>query len=292
MKKIIFFLLLITSQFPQEIIAQEFQIFLFNIKENRSIVFNDQTPIGGWREPKNQIKLSTSLNGLQLDKDHLVKINDLKVVEDQGNVVREMESSKERKYTTSKLQEIVLEAPKRKAKSLTLSGEVLYFNPDTSNNGFIVITNFLDRKGENLFDNQGNEAELIALTTAQILEAYDKLDKNFLKQLNEPQEELSREEKQEIEITRGILGSMIRKTKANPETILSFKTNKKPEDFYSIEVFTEDKKLISTGFTYVEGLYQVTLSEKLSENSFIEIKMDNEDAVKKIDFRLEDILLP
>ena len=73
-----------------KIVAQEFHVFLQYIEEIRTSAFVDDTR----RKTVNKLKILTSVNGITLDKNHLIKLQSLKVVDDKGEVLQPLDTSK------------------------------------------------------------------------------------------------------------------------------------------------------------------------------------------------------
>ena len=104
--------------------------------------------------------------------------------------------------------------------------------------------------------------------------------------------ELSEQQVLEKELSKKILKDIVRRGKDNSAHFINFKIHPSPKDFYSIKVYNEKDQVISYGSASVEQLYQINLSEEPTAGSYIEVKLENDAAIKQLDFRLENIYLP
>lgn len=105
-------------------------------------------------------------------------------------------------------------------------------------------------------------------------------------------QELSEQEVLEIELSRKILKDIVRRGIDNPNHFINFKIHPSPKHFYSIKVYNEKDQVISYGSASVEQLYQIKLSQEPTSGSYIEVILENDAAIKQLDFSLENIYLP
>ena len=268
--------------------AQEFHVFLQDIQEIRTTVFADDAR----RKVVNQLKILTSVNGITLDKNHLIKLQSLKVLDDKGEVLQLIDTSIREQYSSRKSKEIVLETPSRKAKKITITGTLNYFTPTQENKAYIHIDNFIERIGENFLSDHPKKAQLSILKPEKLSKLEVEIDKSITKDMEERYEELSEQEVLDIELSRKILKDIVRRGTDNRAHFINFKIYPSPKDFHSIKVYNEKDQLISYGFASVEQLYQINLSEEPTSGSYIEVILENNTAIKQLDFSLENIYLP
>ena len=286
--KNIFFFVFISMVFCSQIMAQEFHVFVQDIQEIRTTVFTDDTR----DKAVNQLKILTSVNGIKLDKNHLIKLQNLNVVDDKGEVLQLIGTSRIEEYSSRKSKEIVLETPGRQAKSITISGSLSYFTPNQQNKAYSRIDNFVESSGENLLKEHPENAKLSILTPTELSKLKVEIDTRIVNELGESNAELSEKEILDRELSRRILKDIVRRGTDNRANFINFKIYPSPKNFYSIKVFNEKDQVISYGSASVENLYQINLSEAPTAGSYIEVILENDAAIKQLDFSLENIYLP
>ncbi|UGU15040.1 hypothetical protein LS482_15280 [Sinomicrobium kalidii] len=276
--------------------SQDLHVFLHNVEEDRF-----------WGEDKNRsrndtvsrITLITMINGLQLDKDHFIKVKNVRAADDKGKQLKELGDpfwgKRPAEYQAKKKVELAFEAPTRNAARIkVVEGIIQYFTPTEENNAKMVIRDFIHRENENLLADfrVGMELTLIEADSLQtIAKARKKAFHTKIEQLKK-ENEIADEEAEELDFVIGLLGDIIRFDDAYPSRTLNFYRNDGKEHIYQINVYNGNDEKINTGYTFSEDLYQIKLSEVPAADCRMEVILENENAVKELRFRLENIILP
>src|SRR3546814_2634493 len=72
------------------VFSQDLHVFLHNVEESR---FWGENRYRNDNDTVNSITLTTMVNGLQLDKSHLIKVKNIKAVDNKGNQLKELGDS-------------------------------------------------------------------------------------------------------------------------------------------------------------------------------------------------------
>lgn len=276
--------------------SQELNLFLQDIQEVR---LNGKTQ-RSTSDSISKITFTTAVNGIQLDDYHLVKLGKLKVIDDTGKSLKEIKGTfyKNDTYNNSKKIEFTVEAPNRQVTKIkTFEGSLLYFTPTEANKGKVIIRDFLQRKDENLLAGIYPDIELKLMDTDKLIDMQEEMQKMIDREVEKRKKGgqlISQKEQEEIEQARQLLGSIMGlNDNSSKHTTLTFRLNHKlNEAFYRFSVYNENNELINTGYSSVDDLYQFHLTEKPTKNCYLEIIVENEEAVKVLPFQFNNIILP
>src|SRR5690606_3791899 len=92
---------------------------------------------------------------------------------------------------------------------------------------------------------------------------------------------IDEEEQKEIDHARKFLKDMIGLNDDRSDYALVFQLNKDPEIFFSFTIYNGEDKVISNGHSSFRNLYQVHLLEQPTRHCYMEIMMENEEAIKE-----------
>lgn len=275
--------------------AQDFNLFLERIDEDRNY---GKSRILFHPDSVSTITLTTMANGITLDKNHLIKLKEVKAKDNKSNTLALISNNyyNYNRYQEGKKLEIKLEAPARNATNIDVQGSLLYFNPTEKNKGKVIIRNVLDRPGKNLLNNIYPEAELIYIDTDELINLKAQMEKLINSEVEKRKKEvgeISQEELMEIELTRQLFNDMFDISNNRFAYTITFQTNEQIKDaYYSFSIFNTQGKLISSGYSSVNNLYQFHLSEPPTEGCYIQLIKEVDSAIKELKFNLKNILLP
>lgn len=159
--------------------------------------------------------------------------------------------------------------------------------------GRVVLRNFLQQKGANLLASSYPEIELILLGTNG-LDLEKEIDKMMDTEVEKRKKKglIKEEEQKEIDHARKFLKDMFSLKDNRSDYAVAFQLNKEPEIFFRFTIYNGEDKVISNGHSSFMNIYQVHLLERPTEQCYIEIVMENENSVKKLKSKMEDIVLP
>lgn len=277
------------------VFSQDLHVFLHNVEEAR---FWGEDRYRSDNDTVSSITLTTMINGLQLDKSHLIKVKNIKAVDNGGNQLKELGDpfwgKKPAEYQFNKKLVLRFEAPARNADKIrAVKGTIQYFTPTEENKGRVILPDFLHRKGENLLANSYPEIELIPFGTNG-LDIEKEIDRMIDVEVEKRKKKgvIDGEEQKEIDQARKFLKDMMGLNDNRSDYAVVFQLNKDPEIFFSFTIYNGEDKVISNGHSTFRNLYQVHLLEQATKHCYIEIIMENEDAIKELGFELTDIMLP
>ncbi|MGS2760926.1 hypothetical protein [Sinomicrobium sp. M5D2P9] len=275
--------------------SQELNLFLQDIKEER---LNGQTQ-RSTSDSINNITFTTAVNGIALDDYHFVKLGKLKVVDETGKSLKEIKGPfyKNDTYKNNKRMEFTVEAPIRQVTKIkTFEGSLLYFTPTEANGGKIIIRDFLQRKDENLLADSYPEIDLQLMDTDKLLDVQEEMQKMIDARVEKRKKEspISDKEQEEINQARQLLDRIMGLTnRSSVYKTLTFQLNQKlNEAFYRMDIYNENDKKVSSGYSSVDNIYQFHLTEQPTKGCYIEILIENKNAVKELPFQFNNTVLP
>lgn len=275
--------------------SQDFNLFLQSIDDDR---YSGESRIMYHPDSISTITLTAMVNGITLDENHLIKLKEVKAVDDKSNSLALISSNfyYDNRYQDDKKLEIKLEAPARNAIKIDIQGSLLYFNPTEKNKGKVIIRNVLNRPGKNLLDGIYPNSELLYLGTEELINLKVKMEKlidtEVEKRKNEVGE-ISKKEKKEIEYTRQLFNDMFDLSNNRFGHTITFQSNKNINDaYYRFTIFNAEGKSISSGYSSVNNVYQFHLIEPPTKGCYIQIINDVDPATTELKFDLKNIILP
>src|SRR5699024_6790804 len=95
--------------------------------------------------------------------------------------------------------------------------------------------------------------------------------------------EISEKEQMEIDLTRQLFNDMFDLSDNRFAYTITFQTDQHIKDeYYSFSIFNAQGKLISTGYSSVNNLFQFHLSEPPTEGCYIQLIKEVDSAVKEL----------
>ncbi len=275
--------------------SQNLNLFLRNIEEKR---IDGDTYQRSPFDSTSTITLTTMVNGIRLNKNHLVKVNEesLEVKDDkENNLYLVKDVFYRNRYQSDKKLELIFNAPARQASKIKIKGSLLYFTPTEQNKGKVIIHNFLDSK-QNLFKGIDTEIELTLIKDRELIDIQKEMQKKIDKEVEKRKKEngkLTEKEQEEVKLAREWVNDMLRLVNNSSAHTLTFQSNIKIEDaFYSFKIFNVEGKSISTGYNSVDNLYQYHLTEAPTEGCYIQIVREVDTAVRELEFEFKNVVLP
>ncbi|WP_157243463.1 hypothetical protein [Algoriphagus resistens] len=275
--------------------SQELNLFLQDIKEER---LHGQTQ-RSTSDSISKITFTTAVNGIKLDEYHLIKLGRIQVIDDTGKSLEEIKDVfyNNEVYHKDKRMEFTVKAPVRQATKIKMvEGILLYFTPTQANKGKVIIRDFLQRKDENLLADSYPEIELKLMDNEKLINMQEEMQKMVDKEVEKRKKEgtISEEEQQEIDYAREFIEDIMGMVNGSSKrATLTFQLNQPLDQaFYRISIFNENDTKISSGYYSIDTIYQFYLSEAPTKNCYIEILMENENAVKELPFQFLDVVLP
>ena len=275
--------------------SQNFNLFLQSIDEDRH---SGESRIMYHPDSVSTITLTAMVNGITLDQNHLIKVKEVKAVDNKSNSLALISSNfyYDNRYQDDKKLEIKLEAPARNATKIDMQGSLLYFNPTEKNKGKVIIHDILNRPGENLLKNIYPNAELVYTDTDELINLKAEMEKLINSEIEKRKKEvgeISEEEQREIEYTRQLFNDMFDLSDNRFAYTITFQSNENIKDaYFSFAIFNAEGKSISSGYSSVNNLYQYHLSEPTTEGCYIQLIKEVDSAVKELKFDLKNIILP
>lgn len=277
------------------VFSQEFNLFLQSIDEDR---YYGKSRIMYHTDSISTITLTAMVNGITLDKNHLIKAKEIKAVDNKSNPLALISSNfyYDNHYQGNKKLEIKLEAPARNATKIDMQGSLLYFNPTEKNKGKVIIRDILNRPGENLLKNIYPNAELVYTDTDELLNLKAEMEKLINSEVEKRKievGEISEEEQREIEYTRQLFNDMFDLSDSRFAYTITFQSNENIKDaYFSFAIFNAEGKSISSGYSSVDNLYQYHLTEPPTEGCYIQLIKEVDSATRELKFDIKNIILP
>ncbi|WP_417361543.1 hypothetical protein [Galbibacter sp.] len=275
--------------------SQEFNLFLQSIDEDR---YYGKSRIMYHTDSISTITLTAMVNGITLDKNHLIKVKEIKAVDNKSNSLVLISSNfyYDNRYQDDKKLEIKLEAPARNATKIDMQGSLLYFNPTEKNKGMVIIRDVLSRPGKNLLENIYPDSEFVYIDTDELINLKAEMEKLIDSEVEKRKievGEISEEEQREIEYTRQLFNDMFDLSDNRFAYTITFQSNKNIKDaYFSFAIFNAEGKSISSGYSSVDNLYQFHLVEPPTKGCYIQIITEVDTAIKELKFNLKNIILP
>src|SRR5690606_30840270 len=244
------------------------------------------------------ITLTAMVNGITLDENHLIKLKEIKAVDNKSNPLTLLRSSfyYDNSYRSDKKLEIKLEAPARSATKIDIQGRLLYFNPTEKNKGKVIIHDVLSRPGQNLLAGIYPNSELVYIDTEELINLKAKMERLIDSEVEKRKKEvgeISKEEKKEIEYTRQLFNDMFDLSNNGYAYTITFQSNKNIKDaYFSFTIFNAEGKSISSGYSSADNLYQFHLIEPPTKGCYIQIINEVDSATTELKFDLKNIILP
>lgn len=271
------------SLISKVVFSQEINLFIQNIKEERSMSSEDSF-----------IELTTIINGLRTDEFNQVKIKEItKAIDDQGNSLKRLESFFRDDYDQSNEIKIRLEAPARKSIRIKLiEGYIKYFSPSEDNNSKLIIKDLLDKYNENLLSSYYSDIKLTLIDKEALRKAKEGDEKEYKKQIDKLIKEggLSEALVGTVDVFKQFFEGF---SSFGSDEILSFYMEDKEDKIIEINIYNKKGENIKYGSSR-SGDHNLTISlrEKATSGCKIEILIENEKAVKELKFSLTNIILP
>lgn len=275
--------------------SQDFNLFLERIDENRN---SGKSRVLFHPDSVSTIILTAMANGITLDKNHLIKVKEIKAVDNKSNSLALISSNfyNDNRYRDDKKLEIKLEAPARNATKIDMQGSLLYFNPTEKNKGKVIIRDILNRPGENLLKNIYPNAELVYTDTDELINLKAEMEKLINSEVEKRKKEvgeISEEEQREIEYTRQLFNDMFDLSDSRFAYTITFQSNENIKDaYFSFAIFNAEGKSISSGYSSVDNLYQYHLTEPPTEGCYIQLIKEVDSATRELKFDIKNIILP
>src|SRR5690606_4728173 len=214
--------------------SQNFNLFLQSIDEDR---YSGESRIMYHTDSSSTITLTAMVNGIRLDENHLIKLKEVKAVDDRSNSLAFISSNLyyDTRYQDDKNLEIKLEAPARNATKIDVQGSLLYFNPTEKNKGKVIIRDILSRPGKNLLAGIYPNSELVYIDTDELINLKAKMEKLLDSEVEKRKKqvgEISEEEKRQITYTRQLFNDMFDVSNNRFGYTITFQSNKNIKDAY------------------------------------------------------------
>lgn len=275
--------------------SQNFNLFLQSIDEDR---YSGESRIMYHTDSSSTITLTAMVNGIRLDENHLIKLKEVKAVDDRSNSLAFISSNLyyDTRYQDDKNLEIKLEAPSRNATKIDVQGSLLYFNPTEKNKGKVIIRDILSRPGKNLLAGIYPNSELVYIDTDELINLKAKMEKLLDSEVEKRKKqvgEISEEEKRQITYTRQLFNDMFDVSNNRFGYTITFQSNENIKDtYYSFMICNAEGKSISSGYSSADNLYQFHLIEPLAQGCYIQILKELDAATTELKFDLTNIILP
>ncbi|MBA6156043.1 hypothetical protein H3Z83_05855 [Tenacibaculum sp. S7007] len=263
--------------------SQDINLFIKDIKEERHLEQEDSF-----------IELTSIIKGIKVNNLNQVKIKEITTaVDDNGNILKKMESFFGDDYSSSNQLKIKLEAPSRKSSKISsLEGVIKYFSPSESNGSKIIITNLLDNYNKNLLRKKHSDIKLTLIDK----EALQKLKEEDEKEYNKQIEKLKKEGGlgEELAETVGAFKQFFEGfSNFGSKESLSFYIEDKKDEIVEIFIYNGEGKKMNYGSSRMgKNKLTINLREKVASNWKIEVLIENEKSLKEYKFNLINIILP
>src|SRR5690606_13238147 len=190
--------------------SQDFNLFLQSIDEDRH---SGESRIMYQSDSISTHTLTAMVNGITLDENHLIKVKEVKAVDNKSNSLALISSNfyYDNRYRDDKKLERKLEAPARNATKIDMQGSLLYFNQTENNKGKVFIRDVLNRPGKNLLEDIYPNTEIVYIDTDELINVKAEMEKLIHAEVEKRKMEvgeISKEEKREIEYTRQLFNDM------------------------------------------------------------------------------------
>ena len=271
-------LLLIHTSYSQEV-----NLFVKNIKEERNSNQSDS-----------YLELEASISGLKVDEFNQIKIGEItKAVDNQGNVLKKIDSYFGEDYSSENEIKIKIEAPFRSATKIkTLEGTIKYFSPSEQNDSKIIITQPLEKLNTNLLKSYTSEIKLTLVNKAEMEKWKAQDEKKYQKEL----EKLKKEGTIEAAVAESV--DVFKKmfegfsTMGDDASSFSFIITDKKESLIDIFVYNEKGEKMNYGSSTSGDFKTISLKEEPKNTWSIEVLLENEKSLKEVKFSISEIVLP
>jgi len=134
-------------------LSQQAGLVYQGIEENRTV-----------NNEKNCIEITTRVQGLELDDNHLIRLKDMTITDDSGNTLAHLEETYYLPiyhYSNNSQKVLRLEAPSRKARQISVKGTIEYFTISEDLHSKRNFTDIQQQYHKNLL--AGNDATMVLI---------------------------------------------------------------------------------------------------------------------------------
>ena len=279
-KRMIFIAIL--SLISKTTFSQEINLFIKDIKEERHLEQEDSF-----------IELTSIIKGIKVNDLNQIKIKEItNAVDNNGNILKKMESFFGDDYSSSNQLKIKLEAPSRKSNKISsLEGVIKYFSPSESNGSKIIINNLLDNYNKNLLRKKHSDIKLILIDKEALQKLKDENEKEYNKKIEELKKEGNLGEG--LAETVGVFKQFFEGfSNFGSGESLSFYVEDKNKEIVEIFIYNEEGEKMNYGRSKNNNKLTISLREKPTSDWKIEVLIENDKSLKEYKFSLNNIILP
>ena len=272
----IYFATFIISLLASATFAQQAQLVLKGVEENRNIGFS-----------LNKLEVYTEFIGMPVDEDHQIRLKEVHVVDDLGNSLKLLKGYPYPTQYFSSEKEITIgaELPARKAQRISVVGTIQYFTISGKLQSELNVTDLPRQYHKNLLARTPLRAQLVLVDLAGLNALKEKDEEAYLRQVK------GFFENAEHYLDRALERySYFKYDENNP--VLHFYKSDPEDEIEEIQTFDRTGAEIATHSFSSPDTHGIELEQVLTPETRLRIIVKNEDAVTEIPFQIKDVDLP
>lgn len=262
--------------------SQSVQLFPTKVREHRTL------------DPKKSfIEIDFTTIGLRVNKNKQIKLGEkVLAVDSQGKELEMQKSSFGNGYDERGNVSIKLDVPSREAQSIeSIKGVLKYYQPTETNGGKVIVKNYLERVNTNLLKGVDDKIVLLLIDKSTLEEKLKENDKEIDQQIDRVKDSLLVNSK-ELELLRQVIQSFGSTIGSGSKKQLNFYAEGESKRIISVNVYDKEGKKMNYSSMRMNRAWNLRLSEEMQRGWTIEILIENEAALKEIEFIVKNILLP
>lgn len=247
---------------------------------------------------KNYIELTVEINGMVVNEQKQVKLNGItKAVDDLGNTLEVQNSYFGDKYEDDGKITIKLDAPLRKAtKIAALEGTISYFEASEKMGSKIAVDNIMSKRNKNLLKGYSDAVTFTMIDQKELAKLKEKDKAEFDKKMQELKDEgvFGEVAAEVVDAFGGLIEGFANMGSSfvDADKSLTFYAVDKDNLIIDVMIYNGEGKKMNSGFSRMNSIHTFFLREKPQADWKIDILFENPKATKKLNFSLNNIILP
>lgn len=242
---------------------------------------------------KSYVEIDFAIVGLKVNKNKQIKLKEIVFATDnQGKKLQLQKSSFGDNYNQKGNISLKLDAPSRKAQTIkSIKGILKYYQPTETNKGKVIIKDYRSRMNTNLLKGIDDKIVLLLIDKTSLEEKLKENDAEIEQHIDKIKDnQLANAE--ELAIIHQLLQRFSTTIGSTSKKQLNFYAEGENNRIVSVNVYNPEGQKMNYSVMRMNRAWNLSLKEDMQLDWTIEILLENELAVKEIDFIVEHILLP
>lgn len=242
---------------------------------------------------KSYVEIDFAIVGLKVNKNKQIKLKEIVLATDnQGKKLQLQKSSFGDNYNQQGNISLKLDAPSRKARAIkSIKGVLKYYHPTENNKGKVVIKDYKSRMNSNLLKGIDDKIVLLLIDKTSLEEKLKENDAEIKQHIDKIKDN-QLVSSEELVIINQLLQRFSTTLGSTSKKQLNFYAEGENDRIVSVNVYNKEGQKMSYSVRRMNRAWNLSLKEEMQIDWTIEILLENDLAIKEIDFIVENILLP